>query len=145
MSEVEPYVIQALPVPRGEDGMDDTSPSEVVKFTQRLRYRMVEDLTKGGVKGDDKELRATLRDMDNSALTQRKLNIEEGAQADGRIALEAFRKLKVMLGGDPFATEAQRVRAPTDGVRLPEVSLVPGEDHQGAQTLNIDDYVSPDA
>lgn len=144
MSEVEYDVIPALPVPRGEDGMDDTSPAEVVKYTQRLRYRMVEDLTRGGIKGDDKELRSTLRDMDNSALTQRKLNIEEGAQADGRIALEAFRKLKGMLGGDPFATDAPRLRAPTDGVRLPEVTLVPGEDHQGAQSLNIDDYVSPE-
>lgn len=144
MSEVEQYHIPAVPIPRGENGEDDTSPSEVVRFTQRLRYRMVEDLTKTGVSGSDKELRATLRDMDNSALTQRKLNIEEGNQQDGRIALEAFRKLRDMLGADPFATGQARVGSPTDGVRLPEVTLVPGEDHQGAQSLNIDDYVSPE-
>jgi hypothetical protein len=145
MSEViEQDYIPALAVPKADDGADDTSPAEVVKFTQRLRYRMVEDLTRGGIKGDDKELRSTLRDMDNSALTQRKLSIEEGNQGEGRIALEAFRKLRDMLGADPFATGQQRIGSPTDGVRLPEVTLVPGEDHQGAQSLNIDDYVSPE-
>lgn len=139
MSEVsEQELIQA--------SVSDVSPSEVVKFTQRLRYKMVDDLTNNGevVRGDSKELLSVLKDMDASALTQRKLNIEEGNQQDGRVAIEAFRKLQTMLRADPIDIPQTRRRLPTDGVALPEVSLVPGEDHQGEQSLNIDDYVSPE-
>lgn len=124
--------------------VSDVSPSEVVKYTQRLRYQMVDDITQNGtvVRGDSKELLSVLKDMDASALTQRKLNIEEGNQQDGRVAIEAFRKLQVMLSSDPIQVPQGRRRLPTDGVALPEVTLVPGEDHQGEQSLNIDDYVS---
>lgn len=139
MSEVnEQELIQA--------SVADVSPSEVVKYTQRLRYRMVDELTNNGavVKGDNKDLLAVLKDMDSSALTQRKLNIEEGNQQDGRVAIEAFRKLQVMLNKEPIAIPQGQRRSPIEGVKLPEVSLVPGEDHQGEQSLNIDDYVSPE-
>jgi hypothetical protein len=126
----------------------DIDPGEVVKYTQRIRYQMVGDLTDHGanVRGDNKDLRDLLRDMDKSALTQRQLNIEEGKSQDGRMAIEAYTRFRDMLGADPFGQPDPNVprRDPTAGLKLPEVSLVPGEDHQGEQALNIDDYVSPE-
>jgi len=126
----------------------DVDPGEVVKFTQRLRYQMVGDLTDhgGNIRGDNKELASLLRDMDRSALTQRELNIQEDNRQDGRVAIEAYAKFRGMLGKDPFSQggEVQRRRDPTEGLILPHVELVPGEDQQGEQSLNIDDYVSPE-
>jgi hypothetical protein len=126
----------------------DVDPSEVVKFTQRLRYQMVGDLTDhgGNVRGDNKELASLLRDMDRSALTQRELNIQEDSRQDGRLAIEAYKEFRGMLGQDPFSQGGtiQRRRDPTEGLVLPPAELVPGEDHQGEQSLNIDDYVSPE-
>jgi hypothetical protein len=126
----------------------DVDPGEVVKFTQRLRYQMVGDLTNHGAKisGDNKELASLLRDMDRSALTQRELNIQEDSRQDGRVAIEAYAKFRGLVGKDPFTQggTVQRRRDPTEGVVLPQVELVPGEDHQGEFALNIDDYVSPE-
>lgn len=126
----------------------DVDPSEVVKFTQRLRYQMVGDLTDhgGNIRGDNKELASLLRDMDRSALTQRELNIQEDSRQDGRVAIEAYAKFRGLVGKDPFTQggTVQRRRDPTEGVVLPQVELVPGEDHQGEFALNIDDYVSPE-
>lgn len=126
----------------------DVDPGEVVKFTQRLRYQMVGDLTDhgGNIRGDNKELASLLRDMDRSALTQRELNIQEDSRQDGRLAIEAYAKFRGMLGAEPFSQGGTitRRRDPTEGLVLPQVELVPGEDHQGEQSLNIDDYVSPE-
>lgn len=126
----------------------DVDPGEVVKFTQRLRYQMVGDLTDhgGNIRGDNKELASLLRDMDRSALTQRELNIQEDSRQDGRMAIEAYAKFRGMLGAEPFSQggTVTRRRDPTEGLILPQVELVPGEDHQGEYALNIDDYVSPE-
>src|SRR5690606_36049585 len=74
----------------------NTDPAAVVDFTQKLRYRMVYSLTENGTKipTDTKELSALLRDMDTSALTTRKLNIEESNKDDPRELIAMAHELK---------------------------------------------------
>lgn len=138
----------------GVDHEQDTDPNAVVKYTQNMRYRIVNDLTNNGTKIPDKigDLAMVLRDMDQSALTTRKLNIEERAANDGKRTLEAFDKLQAILGGrNPFQADgggpipvAARTDHPTQGLALPQVQLKPGEDHQGEHQLNVADYVPAD-
>lgn len=125
-----------------------TDPNEVVKFTQQLRYRVVDQLTEHGTKipGDSAELMSVLRDMDNSALTTRKLNIEEKSANDGRRTIQLYRELRQLFGtATPLADgDGGPDRNPASGVVLPDVEMVPGEDFQGEQPLNVADYVSVD-
>lgn len=139
MSEIEDQEF----IPKVDGNVD---PAEVVKFTQRLRYQIVDNLTNQGtyIPNDPKELAMVLKDMDQSALTQRKLNIEEQGSNNGRQSLEAYQQLRAMLGSKPFFVEGGPRRDPTAGLELPPVTLVPGEDAQGERVLNIDDYVSPE-
>lgn len=126
-----------------------TDPNEVVKFTQQLRYRVVDNLTQGGthIPADSAELMSVLRDMDNSALTTRKLNIEEKSANDGRKTIQMYRELRSMFGNaTPLAGggDSDSRPDPTQGVSIPEVPMIPGEDFQGEQALNVADYVSVD-
>lgn len=123
-----------------------TNPSDVLKFTQEFRYKIINKLTNNGTKlpDDIKDVSGLLRDMDQSAQTTRKLDIEEKNGTDGAAALEMFRKLESHFGGRcPFeANEVSDVpRDPTVGVNIQEVAINPGEDHQGSQSLNVDNYV----
>lgn len=135
--------------------VNSTDPADVVQFTQSIRYMMFDELTENGTKltNNFKDVSQLLRDMDNSALTQRKLNIDEKAVADGREVLEAHLRLQLMLGGrDPFEASpssplpiAERFAAPiSENPLLPAVTMVPGEDAQGEQQLSISNYVSDD-
>lgn len=139
MSEVEE-------TPRVAEDKVDVSPEAVVRFTQNLRYKMVENLIgpTAEPRGDDKDLRAVLKDMDQSALTQRKLSIDEGTSHDGKVALQTFMQLRNMMRDAPAIEPQARARRPTDGVEIKEIVMTEQEKAQGAQALNIDDYVSPD-
>lgn len=130
-------------------------PEDVVKRTQRLRHRIVDELTDNGrrIPDDPLMLLNVLRDMDQSALTTRKLNIEEKGANDGRKALETFERLESLLGGkDPFRKSDKEVIAlPSrksdvyQGVNAPEVELNPGEEYQGEQVLKLSDYLDPES
>jgi len=134
---------------------NSTEPGDVVNFTQHMRFRMFDELTDNGVNLTAKfaEVRQLICDMDNAALTTRKLNIEEKDANNGKLALQAFKSIQNMLGNrDPFMVSddaplpiAERVdRIEPDNFRLPHVDLLQGEDAQGEQPLSIHHYVPSD-
>jgi len=128
------------------DPVNTADPMEVVNFTQRERLRIYDETH------DTKDKLRVLNDLDNTALISRKLNIEENVATDGRKVMAAYDHFRSMLGGaDPLAVggggsiePVARERDPAAGLSLPTAELAPGEDHQGAQTLNVADYVAPD-
>lgn len=132
----------------------DTDPSAIVKFTQNLRYKIVKEMTSDGTYIPDKpgDLLLVLRDMDQSALTTRKLNIDEQGISDGRRTIDAYNRLEELLGGrNPFAISddnvipvAVRAGPLNQNLTLPQVVLRPGEDHQGEHSLNVADFVLAD-
>lgn len=141
-----------------DEDVDDAQlePGAIVKLTQRVRLRALNELTDNGREvtknlGDTMQL---LRDLDQAALTTRKLNIEEKSSDDGRAARESFDKLVGMLGdrspyeapkevGNESAPPPPRTRSPLpqNHVKRP-VSLNQGEDAQGEQVLSISNYIS---
>lgn len=133
----------------------DTDPMAVVKFTQQMRYFAVDVLTAGGTQMPDKpgDLIQFLNGMDQSALTTRKLDIEEKATDNGGEAIRAVREIREMFGGkDPFLAVGQerevtgeRINSilPADYVP-PQVQFKPGERDQGEALLDVSDFVSQD-
>lgn len=124
-----------------------TDPSDVLKFTQGLRYRIVDDLLGEDrrIPADIKDLTGVLRDMDKAALTTRELDIAESDSTDGRLVIDTFRQLKAMMGQDADNRPVKpRTRSPLDVNALPQVSFIEGEDAQGENILNISNFVTPD-
>lgn len=134
---------------------DLTNPLEAVRFTQRARKKMFDELTEGGQKLSDnfKDVRELLKDVDATALLTRKLDIEEQVATDGAKALANHRALRDMLGGkDPYRVSsgspipvAERVGDALPGqIPTRQVTFVPGERDQGEQQLAVSDFVSVD-
>lgn len=125
--------------------VQSTEPADILKFTQNLRYQIVDDLLgpEKRIPADIRDLASIMRDMDQAALTTRKLDIEESDATDGRLAIDTFRRLKQMIATDRDESKpAIRTRDPLGNVLLPDVSFIPGEDAQGENILNISNYVS---
>jgi hypothetical protein len=133
----------------------DTDPMAVVRFTQQMRYMATEKLTVGGTQIPDKmgDLIMLLNGMDQSALTTRKLDIEEKIGDNGAEAIKAVREIREMFGGrDPFLAvgeereiTGERISSILpEGYVPPEVSFKPGERDSGESSLDVSDFVSPD-
>jgi hypothetical protein len=128
-------------------GPKSTEPTDILKFTQSLRYEIVDDLLGVGeyrkIPADLKDLTSVLRDMDGAALTTRKLDIEETSNVDSRTVIDTFRRLRSMMNqGDDEGPAPTRQRDPLEGVRLPSVEFLEGEDASGENILNIANFVS---
>ena len=132
---------------------DLTNPLEAVRFTQRARRKMFDELTEGGAKLSDnfKEVKELLKDVDATALLTRKLDIEEQAATEQGRILGNHKALRDMLGGkDPYRISpdspipvAERVEGALPGqVPSRAVKFVPGEKDQGEQQLSVADFVS---
>jgi len=133
----------------------DTDPMAVVRFTQKMRYFAADVLTVGGTQMPDKpgDLIQILNGMDQSALTTRKLDIEEKATDNGRNAIDAVRGIREMFAGrDPFLAvgqerevTGQRINSILpEGYVPPPVEFKPGERDQGEAMLDVSDFVSQD-
>lgn len=135
--------------------LQTTDPMDVVRFTQLTRKRMFDKLTDNGldVTGSFKEVSSLLRDMDITAVTTRKLDIEQQVIDTASQVQATHRALRNMLGGrDPFLAGpdsplpiAERVEGQLPG-QIPhfDVSFVPGEKFQGEDILVVSDFVSAD-
>lgn len=135
--------------------LPSTDPMDVVRFTQKTRKRMFDKLTDNGtdVTTHFKEVRGLLADMDITAVTTRKLDIEQQVIDTAGQVQANHKALKEMLGGrDPFRIDAnsplpvaERVEGQLPG-QLPHipVTFVPGEKHQGEDALVVADFVSVD-
>lgn len=126
-----------------------TKPTDVIETTQSLRLQMINKLTDNGTRipTDPKEV-ATLNNLlnsaDSAALTTRKLDVEEKAVDQASIASANVAAILKEMGGNPFKREPTEIkgevisRAPLE---LPEVVPVPGQMHQGMDTLIYEDFI----
>lgn len=123
-------------------------PTEVIKTTQGIRLKVLRSRFQKGITDDDKELALSLqllRDLDQAALTTRKIDVDERAVSESERLANANNELLRMLGGrNPFAVEVGTMPAfsQTRAVaELPEPTLVPDITAQGTQPVNYDDFV----
>lgn len=135
--------------------LKSTDPMDVVRFTQTVRKKMFDKMTDSGLDliTSQKEVASLLRDMDQTAVTTRKLDIEQQATDNAGRVLESHRQLREMLGGrDPYKLAddaplpiAKRVGGALPGeVPLIPVEFVPGEKDAQAAQLAIADFVKVD-
>lgn len=133
----------------------NTDPMAVNRFTQQMRYMAIDHLTVGGTRMPDKpgDLIQFLNGMDQSALTTRKLDIEEKISDSGAEAIQAVRAIREMFNGsDPFAAIGSERAIPgervnpilPEGYIPPQVTFKPGERDQGETMLDVSDFVSQD-
>lgn len=129
-----------------ENGRPSVAPGDVVKFTQQLLFKAALDRTSNGtqVPVDMTELSMILRDMNQTALTTRKLDQEEEGLINQRAMVDAYAELRNLAHGKNLYTDEGKVTRQVDpyaDVALPEVTLVDGELHQGELPLNPDDFL----
>lgn len=138
---------QGKPIPVDKN----TDPSAVIRTTQSIRLGLLESRLKRGFSDDGKEVSIDLqllRDLDNAALTTRKIDVEERQVGDSERLAEAHNALMRMLSGrNPFAVDITDPSLPVvprqlPHVELPEPDLVPGVTAQGTQPVNYDDFAS---
>lgn len=111
-----------------------------LRFSQGLRRQIVGALTKGGVPTDkdsvDMILRS-LKDMDATAINDRKNNIDQGMADSSKTVAEAMREfVTLQMNRNPFERtpdgEAKPTTVPTvDLEKLGDFELVAGEDEIG--------------
>lgn len=123
-------------------------PSDVIKTTQGIRLRILKSRFAKGIPEDDKELSLNmqlLRDLDQAALTTRKIDVEERSVSESERLANANNELLRMLGGrNPFMMEVGSLPpalVPRAQPSLPEPQLVPDITTQGTQPVNYDDFV----
>ncbi len=155
MSQINPLDDELDPVKDGEylaptpmEINTSVDPSDVIKTTQSIRLKMIQEQLKGGVPSVDKDATTflqVLRDLDQAALTTRKIDVDEQQLSESQRLADANNNLLKMLGGkNPFVIEIGGIapvieRAP---VELPAPQLVPDVTAQGTQPVNYDDFVS---
>lgn len=138
------------------DVNQSTDAAEVVKTTQGIRLQILAHRLKKGVNEDAKELNLDLqllRDLDQAALTTRKIDVEEKAVNDAERASEQTNALLRMLDGrNPFVVDITTGKLRPDLIgrereaALPDAVVLPGHTTQGTDNLNYGDYVDdPDA
>lgn len=123
-------------------------PSDVIKTTQGLRLKILKSRFSQGITDDGKELGLTmqlLRDLDQAALTTRKIDVEERSVSESERLANANNELLRMLGGkNPFMVEVGSM-VPALVTRaipnLPPPQLVPDITTQGTQPVEYDDFV----
>lgn len=107
---------------------------QILKHTQNIRKRLVNDITKGGLemptdKDDRQTLLTTLQNMDQQALSNKRIGVASDAVDADKAAAEALKVISKNFGNlDPFQHGGDRVINHTpDTSLLPEVEMVPGE------------------
>ncbi len=120
-------------------GEVDVTPENVVKVTQMVRTGILRQITDHGTRlpTDDDGIKTALnvlRDMDHTALTTSKLDIEEKkANSAAQVAAIADNILSKMSLGQ--GSVKNNIESEID---LPEVDLLDGEIDQGEKSLNPD-------
>lgn len=128
-----------------------TDPADVIRTTQAIRLQILAARLKAGVNDDAKELGLDLqilRDLDNSSLTTRKIDVEEKAIGEAEKASELTNALlKTLNGRNPFVVDItsgelrEDLRGRAREAVLPAPKMVPGITRQGTENLNYADFV----
>lgn len=124
-------------------GEIDVTPENIVKMTQVVRGGILKKITDHGTRlpTDADEVATTLailKDMDHTALTTSKLNIEEQrANTASQVAAVADSILSRMT----FGTGNPVPRNIEEDIELPDVPMLDGEGDQGEISLNPDEWL----
>lgn len=121
----------------------DVTPEQIVKVTQTVRTGILRKITDHGTRlpTDDDGIKTTLnllRDMDHTALTTSKLDIEEKrANSAAQVAAIADSIIsKMSLGQGQIKNDVEST------LELPDVDLLEGEIDQGEISLNPDEWLA---
>lgn len=139
-------------VPSSENLTDD----DLLRFTQRTRKRLIDDMTKGDMPSDNKDrmvLLTALADMDRTALGNKKIGAAEQIAESDRIAAQAIARMNRMFGNnDNFAIAeeipdyiegvSRRIQGPELDLELvPDITVAPGEMDQGLSAMTYDEFM----
>lgn len=133
----------------------ELSDDDILKFSQRIRKKVVNHLTGNGEKmpDDPKEqmvLLATLSDMDRQALTKKRIAGDNANAESDRQASVAIASMYAQLGtrspfevkdAKPIDGESREAKVPSVPDKLADVTLVPGELDVGIASLEYRDIV----
>lgn len=129
------------------DASSSLTDDEAIRYTQRLRRQLIDEMAKGGLPNDPKDRTLFLRalsDMDQTALTNKRIGVEEGNNENNRAVVDLVSKLSRQFGGrSPFEVidgEAGEIKE-ADEAALPPAETVPGEMRIGLEEMNYDDFV----
>lgn len=119
--------------------------TETLQFTQRLRKQIARSQTTQGIPTDKESvelLLKTLKDMDGTAINDRRNTIEEGTADSARKVADAMADF-VKSNGNPFMRneEGDAVPIPTvNPSRLPQIEHADDEMHIGTVTETQEEF-----
>lgn len=136
---------EALPADTKEH--EDFTDDDILKYTQRARKALVDDIIKGGPPNDPKDRSAMLQalsDMDQTAINNKRLGAQQKTADADREALMVISRLRQQMGAaNPFKADkendARVIEA--DYERLPEPDPVDGEMGIGLDSTNYDEFM----
>lgn len=141
MSELQALTVEEPDVALGYE--------ETLQFSQAVRRRVVRHFTAGGIPGDVKEVSVVLKalkDMDTTALDERKNNIEQGNADSARTVAEAAREfIHLQKNRNPFEKTQDDKYAGAipviESERLGTFDIVPGETEIGVVIESSADFM----
>lgn len=120
---------------------------EILAYTHNIRERVVSSLIQKGIPEDYAAislLNSTLKDMDQSALTRKRIKSDEKVVDRGAQAAEVFAQL--LMNGNIrglYKTDVIENRViPTLGNEIPDVVLVPGETDIGVGNDTYENFMA---
>ena len=134
------------PGPEEAPNDEDLSAESLLKYSQRVRKDLVQEITRGGMpddKGDRQVLLQALHDMDQTSVNRMKLDVDKENSANARQAQEIVDRL---FGVNPYGLRARpgeertELPAPPDD-ELPEVDIDEGEKEIGLQSETSKDFL----
>lgn len=124
----------------------DLSSENLLNYTQMVRKRLVNSITRRGMPEDKDErmqLLQALRDMDQTSVNRLRLDVDKQSAENNRAAQDIISQLYRV---NPYGLRArpgeERDSAPTPNVSdLPEIEFDSGEKHIGLVTESSIDFI----
>ena len=134
---------EVVSLPNCAQDIDVDDVKQVLRYTQSLRMRAVDLMTADGksIPDDIAALQSLLKDVDSTALTSRKLDIDEKTGTASKALLETFDRLERLATGGNRSKDITPGREVSWMVDLPDPILVPGEDRQNEQILSASEFL----
>jgi hypothetical protein len=127
--------------------VEDFNEDQVLSFTQRLRQQLVKSMMPRGAMPEDNKDRVvllqTLRDMDHTALSKLKINVEEKGLQDSQQIQDIVRRIAELNPGGPRSETPVRDHIPEpDLADLPEVEFTESQKKIGLVTENSKEFLA---
>lgn len=119
----------------------------VLDLTQRTRKQLVDEMVRGGMPDDNKDralLLSALSDMDQTAISNKRLNAQERVADKDREAMMAIARVREMTQtANPFRveTEIEGTVVEPDDDKLPSAEPVEGEMEVGISDMSYDTFM----